>query len=358
MNNADKQYKELIEYVLENGRTKGDRTGTGTISVFDYTMRFDLDEGFPLITTKKVHWPSVVHELIWFLKGDTNIKYLCENGVSIWNDWPYKKFKNRSAYDKSLWEAPDVINMKTFAERIVKDKAFAKEWGDCGPIYGKQWREWKSPGTMVSNPWRKIDQIANVIDQIKNNPDSRRIIVSAWNVGKIQDMALPPCHAFFQFYTYEMTLDERWQVLINRAPTLFKSLPAMDTDTEKLKKYFLKKFHIPTRALSLKLTQRSCDVGLGVPFNVASYALLLQMVAQVTETHPNEFVWNGSDVHIYTNHVDQLKEQCTRKGHDLPKVRLNYDVMDIDDFTYDHVDLLKYESDPNKFIAGPMKVSV
>ncbi|MDR0139674.1 thymidylate synthase [Metabacillus idriensis] len=263
-----KQYLDLCKHVLESGSVKEDRTGTGTISTFGYQMRFDLKEGFPLLTTKKLHLKSIIHELIWFLRGDTNVKYLQENGVRIWNEW-------------------------------------ADENGELGPVYGHQWRSW------AGADGETVDQIAKLIDQIKNNPDSRRLIVSAWNPADVDKMALPPCHCFFQFY-------------------------------------------VADGKLSCQLYQRSADVFLGVPFNIASYALLTLMVAHVTDLEPGEFVHTFGDVHIYKNHLEQVDLQLTRDVRQLPKMKLNPAVKSIFDFTYEDFTLEGY--DPHPHIKGAVSV--
>ena len=250
------QYLDLMRHVLENGARKEDRTGTGTLSVFGYQMRFDLRQGFPLLTTKKLHLRSIIHELLWFLKGDTNVKYLHDNNVTIWDEW-------------------------------------ARENGELGPIYGYQWRSWPT------NDGKHIDQIQQVIDQIRNNPDSRRIIVSAWNVGEIDKMALPPCHAFFQFY-------------------------------------------VADGHLSCQLYQRSADIFLGVPFNIASYALLLMMMAQVTGLKPGDFVHTLGDAHLYSNHLEQAREQLSRTPRTLPTMHLNPSRTRIEDFVFDDFELRDY----------------
>jgi thymidylate synthase len=256
-----KQYHDLLQHILDNGVKKEDRTGTGTISVFGYQMRFDLAEGFPCITTKKLHLRSIIHELLWFLKGETNIAYLKENGVSIWDEW-------------------------------------ADENGELGPVYGSQWRSWPAPDG------RHIDQITQVIDQIKNNPDSRRMIVSAWNVGLVDQMALPPCHAFFQFYVAE-------------------------------------------GKLSCQLYQRSADTFLGVPFNIASYALLTMMMAQVCGLQPGEFVHTLGDAHLYSNHIEQAQLQLTRDFRTLPSMRMNPEITNLFDFKYEDFELLNYDPHPH-----------
>lgn len=256
-----KQYLDLMRHVRDNGTKKEDRTGTGTVSVFGHQMRFDLSEGFPMVTTKKCHLKSIIHELLWFLSGDTNIKYLQENGVRIWNEW-------------------------------------ADEDGNLGPVYGYQWRNWPAANG------EHIDQVAQIIDQIKNNPDSRRIIVSAWNVGEIENMALPPCHMMFQFY-------------------------------------------VADGKLSCQLYQRSADIFLGVPFNIASYALLTMMVAQVCDLVPGDFVHTLGDAHLYSNHLEQVDEQLSRKPFSLPQMKINPAVKSIFDFTFEDFELVGYEAHPH-----------
>ncbi len=256
-----KQYHDLLQHILDNGVKKEDRTGTGTISVFGYQMRFDLNEGFPVLTTKKLHLRSIIHELLWFLKGDTNIQYLKDNNVSIWDEW-------------------------------------ADENGNLGPVYGSQWRSWPTADG------RHIDQIKQVIDQIKNNPDSRRIIVSAWNVGEIENMKLPPCHAFFQFYVAE-------------------------------------------GKLSCQLYQRSADTFLGVPFNIASYALLTMMMAQICGLQPGDFVHTLGDAHLYSNHIEQTHLQLTRDFRPLPTMKINPEVKDLFDFKFEDFELVGYDPHPH-----------
>jgi thymidylate synthase len=256
-----KQYLDLMTHVLEHGTRKQDRTGTGTFSVFGHQMRFDLSEGFPLLTTKKLHFKSIIHELLWFLRGETNVKYLQERGVNIWNEW-------------------------------------ADANGELGPVYGAQWRSWKT------TDGRSIDQISQVIDQIKTSPDSRRLIVSAWNVGELSKMALPPCHLLFQFYVAE-------------------------------------------GKLSCQLYQRSADVFLGLPFNIASYALLTMMMAQVCDLEPGEFVLTLGDAHLYSNHLEQARLQLTREPLRLPQMRINPDVRSIFDFDFKDFELVGYEAHPH-----------
>ncbi len=290
-------YLDLLTYVKENGIDRTDRTGVGTRSVFGHQLRVDLGKGFPLLTTKKIFWKGVVEELLWFLRGDTNIRSLVQKGVHIWDDWPYEKFKKSNEYEEET--------KNEFVQKIIEDEAFASQWGELGPVYGSQWRFWqKTDGT-------QIDQIKNLIDQIKANPDSRRLIVSAWNPGEVDQMALPPCHSFFQCYVLE-------------------------------------------GKLSLQLYQRSADVFLGVPFNIASYALLTHMIAQVCDLEVGEFVHTFGDVHIYSNHVDQVEEQLSRKPSALPKIKLNSGIKNIKDFTSEDIEIIGYE--PQAVIKAPVAV--
>jgi thymidylate synthase len=292
-----RQYLELLEHILEKGVKKEDRTGTGTISAFGYQMRFDLAEGFPLITTKKLHLKSIIYELLWFLNGDTNIQYLAQNKVRIWDDWPYQKFQKSTEFDGST--------MAEFAAKVASDDAFAKTWGELGPVYGHQWRSWPNPdgGT--------IDQISLLIHNLIHKPDSRRHIVSAWNVADIEEMTLPPCHCLFQFY-------------------------------------------VADGKLSCQLYQRSADTFLGVPFNIASYALLLKMVAQVCGYEAGEFIHTFGDVHIYTNHIEQVQLQLSRSPKPLPQLVLNPNVKDIFAFTIEDFELVNYEAYPH--IKGAVAV--
>jgi thymidylate synthase len=285
---AMRQYLELMQHVLDHGAKKEDRTGTGTLSVFGHQMRFNLAEGFPLLTTKKVFLRGIIHELLWFLAGDTNIKYLVDNKVGIWNEWPH------TAYLKATG---NTLSLEAFVERIRTDDAFAKEWGGIGPGYGYQWRSWPTPDG------GHIDQISQLVNQIKNNPDSRRLIVSAWNVAEVDNMALPPCHTLFQFY-------------------------------------------VADGKLSCQLYQRSADIFLGVPFNIASYALLTMMLAQVCDLEPGDFVHTLGDAHLYANHLAQSREQLSRHTYPLPTMRLNPAVKDLFSFTIDDFELLGYQSHP------------
>lgn len=297
-----KQYLDLLKLIMDEGVDKGDRTGVGTRSVFGAQARFDLSEGFPLLTTKKVFLKGIIHELIWFVRGDTNIKYLVDNGVRIWNEWPYQKYLEANdlakKYPKYTPEWED--QMKEFVNNIKNDEEFAKKWGELGPVYGKQWRNFGG-----------VDQLMDIIERIKTNPNDRRMIVSAWNPPEIPDMALPPCHLLFQFY-------------------------------------------VADGKLSLQMYQRSCDTFLGVPFNIASYSLLLMMVAQVTGLEPGIFVHTYGDLHLYSNHFEQVKEQLSRSPRKLPTMKINPAVKNIEDFVFEDFTLEGY--DPYPTIKAPIAV--
>lgn len=287
-----KPYLDLCRHVMKHGSFKMDRTGTGTKSVFGYQMRYDLAEGFPLLTTKKVHLKSIIHELLWFINGDTNIKYLVDHDVRIWNEWPYRTFTQSSDYQGE--------SMDEYVEKIKTDIKFAEKHGDLGPVYGAQWRKFNG-----------VDQLQYILDEIKNNPDSRRMILSAWNPAEIKNMALPPCHTLIQFYVRDSKL-------------------------------------------SLQLYQRSADIFLGVPFNIASYALLLMMVAQVTNLEVGEFVHTLGDAHIYSNHFDQIELQLSREVRKRPTMKINPNVKSLFDFKYEDFELLNYNPHPG--IKGKVAV--
>lgn len=287
-----RKYLDMCLDILTNGTKKSDRTNTGTISMFGYQVKYDLSEGFPLLTTKKVHLKSIIYELLWFISGDTNIRYLVLNGVNIWNEWPYDNYKKSSDYKNET--------LKEFVEKIKNDEEFANKYGNLGPVYGSQWRNFNG-----------IDQISELINGLKNNPDSRRHIISAWNPAEIKDMMLPPCHAFMQFYVND-------------------------------------------NKLSLQLYQRSADIFLGVPFNIASYSLFLMMVAQVTNLEVGEFIHTMGDAHIYLNHVEQINLQLTRTPKKLPKMVINKDIVNITDFKYEDFTLEDY--DPYPLIKGVVAV--
>ena len=346
MNSVDKQYFELLNHLLKNGVTKKDRTGTGTISVFDYTMRFNMSDGFPLLTSKKMFTKGVIHELIWFLRGDTNIKYLVDNDCHIWDGDAYKRYSIISGMSTQV----QTLTKEEFINKIKTDDEFAKEWGELGPIYGKQWRSWEhydDIGHHYSSETQKIeesailrrepiDQIANLINDLKNNPDSRRLMVSAWNVGELDSMVLPPCHYGFQCYTQEMNTYERKMWWCN---SLGKSIHY----AEDLEESELDSMNVPKRKLSLKWIQRSVDSLLGLPFNIASYGLLLHLLAKEVNMVPNELIFSGGDVHLYTNHIEQAKEQLTRQTFNLSTLELTN--TSLDDLKYEDVKILNYQSD-------------
>ena len=315
MNNIDKQYQVLLQDILDNGVEKKDRTGTGTISVFGRQIRHKMSEGFPLLTTKKMPFKTIVTELLWFLQGSTNIKYLVDNGCNIWNGDAYKNYKlkaeNSSTYSK--------MSEEEFIQWIKMDKEFAEEWGELGPIYGKQWRNWKGfrhgwhdvakviDGSIEPHiDWLNgIDQITSLIYDLKTNPDSRRLMVNAWNVGELDQMVLPPCHYGFQVYTRELSEKERVNLLHIKNGNKGHHIEAGFN--------MLDEFDIPTRAISLMWNQRSVDTFLGLPFNIASYGLLLEIIAKEVNMIPDELIGNLGDVHLYSNHIEQAKEQIGRK---------------------------------------------
>jgi len=284
-----KQFHDLMRHILENGEVKEDRTGTGTISTFGYQMRFNLQDGFPLLTTKKVHLKSVIHELLWFIKGDTNIKYLVDNKVRIWNEWPYQAFTKSEEYNGET--------MKEFIKKIKDSDEFAMKHGELGPVYGRQWRGFEGPDGLV------VDQLEEVIKNIKENPGSRRLIVNSWNPPLIPSMALPPCHMMFHFY-------------------------------------------VSNNKLSCQLYQRSADTFLGIPFNIASYALLTMMVAQVCDLELGDFVHTIGDAHIYKDHLEQVELQLSRDFRELPTLTINKEIKNINDFKFDDFTLENYNPHP------------
>ncbi|MCB0546208.1 MAG: thymidylate synthase [Lewinellaceae bacterium] len=292
-----RQYLDLLQYIKDNGVRKSDRTGTGTLSVFGYQMRMNLQDGFPLLTTKKVYLKSIIHELLWMLQGDTNIRYLARNGVNIWNEWPYQHWLEKNGLEGKYPKYSEAWKeqMKVFIEQVKEDESFARQWGELGPVYGRQWRDFEG-----------VDQISQVMEDIQRNPDSRRHIVSAWNPRDIPEMAksgLPPCHTLFQFYVAE-------------------------------------------GRLSCQLYQRSADVFLGVPFNIASYALLCMMAAQACGLQPGDFVHTFGDVHLYLNHLEQANLQLSRPPRALPVMRLNPEVKNIFGFQYEDFELQNYDPHP------------
>ena len=327
MNKLDKQYQDLLQDILDNGITKSDRTGTGTISVFGRQIRHNLNDGFPLLTTKKMAIKTMMTELKWFLKGDTNIKYLVDNGCNIWNGDAYKNFwkKNYTKYHGNK------LTPEKFIEKIKTDDEFAKKWGELGPIYGKQWTDWNG-----------IDQILNLINSLKKNPDSRRLMVNAWNVGELEDMTLPPCHYGFQVYTRILDLDERIAYYNNNNVPLGKSSDYFHEHLDDI--------GVPRRVVSLMWNQRSVDTFLGLPFNISSYAMLLHLIAKEVDMIPGEIIGNLGDTHLYSNHIEQAKEQISREPMEfLPKLKLNN--VDILSGEFDY-EILHYHSHPT--IKAPL----
>jgi len=329
-NNIDTQYQALLQDILDNGVRKGDRTGTGTISVFGRQIRHKMSEGFPLLTTKKMAWKTMVTELLWFLRGDTNIKYLVDNGCHIWDGDAYKRYliedsKYMTSGDMENWKAQGYhLTKEEFIERIKTDGEFAKKWGELGPIYGKQWRSWDFP--KVNDYFGPIDQIKILIQSLKTNPDSRRLMVSAWNVGKLHEMVLPPCHYGFQVYTRELSARERTALGSNGSTKLYDSIKeanytTIDADIEMHK--VCDQVGVPKRAISLMWNQRSVDTFLGLPFNIASYALLLEIIAKEVNMIPDELIGNLGDVHLYSNHIEQAKEQIGREPMELPTLKFD-----------------------------------
>jgi thymidylate synthase len=295
MNKLDKQYTDLLQDILDNGVTKQDRTGTGTISVFGRQIRHDMKDGFPLLTTKKMPWKVIVTELLWFLRGDTNIKYLVDNDCNIWNG---DAFSNYLKTYKGNYE----MGMEEFVEAIKTNDEFAKRYGELGPIYGKQWRDWD--WYEFDDTVRKVDQIQNLINDLKTNPDSRRLMVNAWNVGELDQMVLPPCHYGFQVYTRELSIEERLEIFIKS-----QNLKEYEGEVQEI----IDMNNIPKRAISLMWNQRSVDTFLGLPFNIASYGLLLEIIAKEVNMVPDELIGNLGDVHLYSNHIDAAKEQIGRE---------------------------------------------
>ena len=335
MNNIDRQYKELLDYILHFGVDKQDRTGTGTKSIFGWQIRHNMREGFPLLTTKKMAWKTMVTELLWFLRGDTNIKYLVDNGCHIWNGDAWANYQRKvlnKFMDDTTIAGYAITNKEEFINKIKTDDKFAKKWGELGPIYGKQWRSWRvgkgiettlkndDGETIYESASMYIDQIQNLINELKTNPDSRRLMVNSWNVGELDQMVLPPCHYGFQVWTRPSTRDEK---IVNPG-----------------------KYH----RISLMWNQRSVDTFLGLPFNIASYGLLLEIIAKEVNMVPEDLIGNLGDVHLYNNHIEQAKEQITRTPYELPEVRLrNYntleELLNTDD-SMSTIQLWRYNSHP------------
>ena len=361
MNKLDKAYTDLLQDIVDNGVKKEDRTGTGTISVFGRQIRHNMSEGFPLLTTKKMPFKTIVTELLWFLRGDTNIKYLVDNGCHIWDGDAYKNFDKNMSTPMDLGTANQYIingwvnqtprgwikyTQEEFINKIKTDDEFAKKWGELGPIYGNQWRNWEYHEGYGDTG--HIDQIQNLINELKTNPDSRRLMVNAWNVGELDQMVLPPCHYGFQVYTRELSFDERYKLYTGSDKTweegggnAFGKISGLDIMDDK---------NIPTRAISLMWNQRSVDTFLGLPFNIASYGLLLMMIADEVNMVPDQLIGNLGDVHLYSNHLEQAKEQLTREPMKLPKICLDYREgeynKDLTDLTPDDFVLFDYQSHP------------
>jgi thymidylate synthase len=386
MNNIDKQYQDLLQAIIDYGVEKKDRTGTGTKSIFGYTIRHKMSDGFPLLTTKKMAWKTMVTELLWFLRGDTNIKYLVDNDCHIWDGDAYKNYLknhkdnligctivlsngisaeitaqhnvNRNVLittkgriniegDDTITILNDTLTQEEFINKIKTDDEFANKWGELGPIYGKQWRSWDSgykklttieQFPYVEGKYVMIDQIANLINDLKTNPDSRRLMVSAYNVGELDQMVLPPCHYGFQVYTRELSEGERGLLL---------QPYGLDPLTKEGRDRLWKENNLPTRAISLMWNQRSVDTFLGLPFNIASYGLLLEIIAKEVNMVPDELIGNLGDVHLYLNHIEQTKEQIDREPFELPTLRI--DSGPLDDIAHHEImdfDILNYKSHP------------
>lgn len=361
MNNLDRQYKELLEHIIRFGVEKSDRTGTGTKSIFGWQIRHNMKEGFPLLTTKKMAWKTMLTELIWFLRGDTNIKFLVKNDCHIWDGDAYKNYLNQNMfeYTKTLGFRP--YTKEEFINKIKTDNEFAKKWGELGPIYGKQWRSWggvdkdaffnsdslteKDRDARYGLFYKEseTDQIQNLINELKTNPDSRRLMVNAWNVGELDQMVLPPCHYGFQVWTRELTYRERYDLWFNMnyetgMERNYDIVPDFDNE------YYTP---TPTRAISLMWNQRSVDTFLGLPFNIASYGLLLSIIAKEVNMVPEELIGNLGDTHLYLNHIDQAWEQISRTPYELPRLKiLDAQVEDIAHYELDDFEIHNYQYHP------------
>ena len=349
MNRIEEQYRGLLGSLLHNSNKKQDRTGTGTHSIFGGQIRHQMSDGFPLLTTKKMAFKTMVTELLWFLRGDTNIKYLVDNECNIWNGDAYKNYRNK--FEPAPYQfTPDT--MEEFINKIKTDDEFAKKWGELGPIYGKQWRDWDGRQKRDGSYDMSLDQMANLIFQLKRNPDSRRLMVNAWNVGELDQMTLPPCHYGFQVYTRELSEKERMKLagyedVDGIGQNIIRETVDMD-DT------------IPRRAISLMWNQRSVDTFLGLPFNIASYGLLLEILAKTVNMVPDELIGNLGDIHLYNNHIDQATEQISREIYDLPQLVINDEFWNPDEnafeqieyITPDDFDVINYKCHPR--IKAPL----
>ena len=346
MNNLDINYQNLLRDILENGVEKKDRTGTGTLSVFGRQIRHKMSDGFPLLTTKKMAWKQIVTELLWFLRGDTHIKYLVDNDCHIWDGDAYKNYLFNSdwfpissvngGFIGTKTDSDEIMTQELFINKIKTDDEFANRWGELGPIYGKQWRKWKRYRKIEDVEHKEtlhivdyIDQIQNLINDLKTNPDSRRLMVNTWNVGELDQMALPPCHYGFQIYTRELSFEERknssflYSKLKTQTPILASFIEDILPTNENGWNNLFDELNIPTRAISLMWNQRSVDTFLGLPFNIASYGLLLEIIAKEVNMVPDELIGSLGDVHLYKNHIEQAKEQIGRTPYDLPKLKMN-----------------------------------
>jgi thymidylate synthase len=360
-NELDIQYQDLLQHILDNGVEKKDRTGTGTLSVFGHQIRHNMKDGFPLLTTKKMAWKQIVTELLWFLRGDTNIKYLVDNDCHIWDGDAYKAYQRE--FKEKHYLKP-TSTKEEFINKIKTDDEFAKQWGELGPIYGKQWRSWEGKGDYrlpekVSD-WvytesglpvtkyqpKQIDQIANLISELKTNPDSRRLMVNAWNVGELSTMILPPCHYGFQVYTRELSLEER-KVIAKKVLPILNTFLGNQSEEGWIEQ--CEKLNIPTRAISLMFNMRSCDIFLGLPFNIASYGLLLEIIAKEVNMVPGELIGNLGDTHLYLNHIEQAKEQIGREPYELPTLEIEHSSLDPVELVYK---LGNYQSHPT--IKAPL----
>jgi len=332
MNTLDKQYIALLQDILDNGVGKKDRTGTGTLSVFGRQIRHSMKDGFPLLTTKKMYFKGIVTELLWFLRGDTNIKFLVDNDCHIWDGDAYKNYVKHWEPNIEYIDNKPILTQEEFINKIKTDDEFAKKWGELGPIYGKQWRSWSFPEITTYQRccgYGPIDQIQNLINDLKTNPDSRRLMVSAWNVGELDQMVLLPCHYGFQVYTRELSRVERNRYVFENVPmesNTFNGFFASEVQMMGDEDFNIVFSNIPTRAISLMWNQRSVDFGLGAPFNIASYGLLLGIIAKEVNMVPDELIGNLGDVHLYLDHIEPIKEQLNREPYPLPTLKIEPEV--------------------------------
>lgn len=357
MNLLDKQYQQLLTDIVEGGAKKGDRTGTGTYSVFGATIRHDMRDGFPLLTTKKMYSRAIVRELLWMISGSSNVKYLADNDVHIWDEWPYQKYVKDNNLDIKPGTQEWDSGMKEFIDKIKSDDDFAEQWGELGPVYGRQWRRWnaysgsdpKPSIGLVGGLYTKYDydQLAKLIQDLKTNPDSRRLMVSAWNPAEVAQMTLPPCHYAYQCWTRELNREERIEIYLigGHGGSIDADIPT----NEKLDSH-----NIPKRAISLMFQMRSVDMFLGFPFDIASYGLLLSMIAQVTNMVPEELVCNLGDTHVYSNHLEAVQTLLKNKPFPLCKLQLNQSVTSIDDFKFEDIEFVDYKS--HATIKAPIAV--